>query len=154
MRYAVRDLHVDCMSWAVSTDQHVWVPAGEADSQALDADGCECNSALQWWSTRWCWWLIRCWLVMIWWTAKKTMMTMLMLKFTGWSPCRGLQRWTSQKCAGLVCSSRLPWSPSIKHYFLTKFLDALASLESTVVGEWVSQSVSHPQFRQGHNAAP
>ena len=31
-----------------------------------------------------------------------------------------------------------------------QFLDALASLESTVVG----QSVSQPQFRQGHNAAP
>ena len=30
------------------------------------------------------------------------------------------------------------------------FLDALASLESTVVGE----SVSGPQFRQGHNRAP
>ena len=34
------------------------------------------------------------------------------------------------------------------------FLDALASLESTVVGQWVSESVSEPQFRQGHNAAP
>ena len=33
------------------------------------------------------------------------------------------------------------------------FLDALASLETTQVGESVSESVSEPQFRQSHNAA-
>ena len=80
VRYAVRDLHVDCMSWAVSTDQHVWVPAGEADSQALDADGCERNSGGQhddaddWLGADWWWfdgllkrqwWQCWCWSLLV-----------------------------------------------------------------------------------------